>query len=156
MRGFKKISKEQIKKDFDIPIKEEDIKLPIRSTKKSAGYDIFSPITFELQPGEIKSIPTGIKSYMKEDEFLMIVLRSSLGFKFNLRLTNQVGIIDSDYYDNKSNEGHIHVSLQNLGNSKYTVEKGDRIVQGIFMKYYTVDSEFIDKERTSGFGSTGK
>ena len=40
-------------------------------------------------------------------EFLGIYIRSSLGFKYNIRMCNQVGIIDADYYNNKDNEGHI-------------------------------------------------
>ena len=117
--------------------------------------DFESILSFELQPGEIKKIPTGIKVQMNQDEMLMIVVRSSTGFKYNVRMCNQVGIIESDYYNNSSNEGHMWIALQNEGTEVFKVEAGDRIAQGIFVKFLTVDEEEkIDNERNGGLGST--
>ena len=94
---------------------------------------------------------------MNEDEVLMIFDRSSQGFKYNVRLCNQVGIIDQDYYNNPGNEGHIFVRLQNEGDKDYVVKKGDAIAQGVFVKYLSVDDEEeITNERQSGLGSTNK
>ena len=94
---------------------------------------------------------------MNSDEVLFIIVRSSMGFKYNVRLVNQVGVIDSDYYNNSDNEGHIFIKLHNQGNKDYIVKKGKKICQGIFTKYLTVDNEEkIEKERLSGFGSTSK
>ena len=73
------------------------LKLPKRATKGSAGYDFYSPLSFNLQPGETIKIPTGIRATMREDYVLMVFPRSGLGFKFRLQLNNTVGIIDSDY-----------------------------------------------------------
>ena len=56
---------------------------------------------------------------MNKDEMLMLVVRSSIGFKHNVRLCNQVGIIESDYYDNPTNEGHLFIKLQNEGNDDF-------------------------------------
>ena len=87
----------------------------------------------------------------------MIIIRSSLGFKYNIRMCNQVGIIDSDYYNNSNNEGHIFVKLYNEGKEKFCVNKKDRLCQGIFTKFLTVSNEEkINNVRTNGFGSTGK
>lgn len=158
MRKFEKISFEQFKKDIiDNRKIYDNYMLPKRSTKNSAGYDFFAIKPFVLKPGEIKKIPTGLKVYMNSDEFLMIVVRSSMGFKHNVRMCNQVGIIDFDYSDNSSNGGHMWISLQNHGLNDYNVKEGDAIAQAIFMKYYTVDNEEeIFNERTGGFGSTNK
>ena len=94
---------------------------------------------------------------MNSDEVLFIIIRSSIGFKYNIRLVNQVGVIDSDYYNNIDNEGHIFIKLHNQGNKEYIVKKGEKICQGIFTKYLMVDNEEeITKERISGFGSTNK
>ena len=134
----------------------EDIKLPKRSTKTSAGYDFISPFAFELAPGEIIKVPSGIKATMNEDEFLAILVRSSMGFKYNIRLCNQVGIIDSDYYNNEDNEGHIFVALKNEGDKVYKIEKGDRYAQGIFQKYLLTDDDTADGKRKGGLGSTNK
>lgn len=157
-RYFEKISWEQWKKDIgtDKSVYETHT-LPIRATKYSAGYDFKSPIAFVLHPGEIKKVPTGVKFTMNEDEMLMLVVRGSMGFKHNVRLTNQVGIFESDYYNNISNEGHAWISLQNHGTQDYVVQIGDRIGQGIFTKFLTVDNEKeIVEERIGGFGSTNK
>lgn len=156
MRKFEKISVEQYTKDLSNKCSYEDILLPERATKLSAGYDFKSPIEFTLNPGEIIKVPTGIKVSMKADEYLMIVIRSSLGFKYNVRLCNQMGIIDSDYYNNSDNEGHMYIALQNQGNTILEIKKGDRFAQGIFNKYYLVDDDCSNKERTGGRGSTGK
>ena len=158
MRYFEKISFEQFKKDVkdDIELYNE-FKLPKRSTKYSAGYDFFSLFDFILKPGEIIKIPTGVKCNMNTDEMLMLLVRSSQGFKYNVRLCNQVGIFESDYYNNPSNEGHAFVKLQNEGDKDYIVKKGDAICQGIFTKFLTVDNEEeITNERIGGIGSTNK
>ena len=92
---------------------------------------------------------------MNNDEVLMLFVRSSQGFKYNVRLCNQVGILDGDYYNNESNEGHIWIKIQNQGNKDYFAKSGEAICQGIFTKYLTVDNEEkIKNERKGGFGST--
>ena len=155
-RYFEKISYEQFKKDIkdDINLYNEYI-IPSRKTKSSAGYDFMALEDVEIKPGERIKIPTGIKVNMMCDEVLLMVIRSSLGFKHNIRLMNQVGIIDADYYNNDSNEGHIWVALQNEGNEVFKLNKGDGFAQGIFIKYLTCGDE-VQEERTGGFGSTNK
>ena len=133
----------------------EELKLPKRATKGSAGYDFYSPLAFTLKPGETIKIPTGIRASMREDYVLMVFPRSGLGFKFRLQLNNTVGIIDSDYYDS-DNEGHIFIKMTNCGTDSLTVEKGKAFAQGIFVEYgITVDDD-CDRVRTGGFGSTDK
>lgn len=157
MRKFEKISYEQYEKDLLDKCEYSDITLPCRSTKNSSGYDFKSPIEFELQPNEIIKVPTGIKAAMNDDEFLAIFVRSSMGFKYNIRLCNQVGIIDSDYYNNEGNEGHIYIALQNEGDKVFKANIGDNIAQGIFLKYNIVDDEEeISSTRSGGIGSTNK
>ena len=156
MRKFEKISEKEYEKVLKEKCSYEDIKLPVRSTMHSAGYDFISPFDFELQPGETIKVPTGIKVAMNDDEFLAILVRSSMGFKYNIRLCNQVGIVDSDYYNNTDNEGHIFIKIQNEGTESITINKGDRFAQGIFMNYLITDDDMAFGERTGGFGSTNK
>lgn len=100
-------------------------------------------------------VPTGIKAYMQEDEYLQVINRSSNPLKRFLSLPNSIGIIDQDYYNNSENEGHIYVQLINYGIKDFTIEKGDRIAQGIFAKFLTVDGDTGGlTERTGGFGSS--
>ncbi len=154
-RGFEKISFKQFSVDIssDENIYEE-FSIPKRGSKNSCGYDFFSIQDLILRPGDIVKIPTGIRAYMNNDELLMIVVRSSMGFKYNVRMCNQVGIIDSDYYDS-DNEGHIWICLQNEGNRDYIIKKGDAIAQGIFMKYLTCGDE-VSTIRNGGIGSTDR
>ena len=154
---FQKVSIKQFLQDSNIENVVEiynDIPLPKRATKGSAGYDFVCPIDIEIKPNEIIKIPTGIRCYMLEGYVLNIYPRSSLGMKYQMYLTNTTGIIDSDYY-NANNEGHIIVSIVNKGNKTLSIKKGERFVQGIFLKYYTVEEDEILENRTGGFGSTG-
>jgi len=158
MRYFEKISFEQFSKDVgNNQVMYDSIKLPKRATRYSAGYDFYSLEDMVIKPGEIKKIPTGLKVKMNENDVLMIFVRSSMGFKYNVRLCNQVGIIESDYYNNQSNEGHLWIKLQNEGDKDFAVKAGDAIAQGVFTTFNVVDNEEeIVNERTGGFGSTSK
>lgn len=132
-----------------------DIRLPLRATTGSAGYDFFAPETIEIKSGETVKVATGIRVKISEGWLLQIFPRSSLGFKYRLTLNNTVGIIDSDYY-NADNEGHIFIKMTNCGDKNLTIEKGKAFAQGVFTEYgITVDDEAAG-ERTGGFGSTDK
>lgn len=146
-RGFEKVEKTNLN--------QKEIILPKRSTVFSAGYDFYSPIDCVIGGGEQKSIPSGVKAYMLSDEVLKIYPRSSMGVKKHLILPNTVGIIDSDYYNNPSNEGHIMIFLYNYGNAPQVVHKGDKIAQGIFQKFLISD-DVPDDSRAGGIGSTGE
>lgn len=159
-RGFEKISFDQYVKDVDLKrheIAEEylDIELPRRATKKSAGYDFYSPCYFQLAPGETIKIPTGIKAYMQDNEVLNIYIRSSLGFKYDVTISNSAPVIDADYYNNKNNEGHIWIKLINHGDKTLEIDKGEAFAQGIFSTYLVTDDDKpVNEDRTGGIGST--
>ncbi len=157
MRCFEKISFDQFKKDVkdDLELYNNYI-LPKRSTKNSAGYDFFAIEELVIKPRQIIKIPTGYKAKFSSDEALLVLMRSSLGFKYNLRLTNQVGLIDSDYYDNESNEGHIWVSIQNEGDQEITINKNMAYSQGVFIKFLITDNDEATVIRTGGYGSTDR
>ncbi len=142
MRDFEKISFERFKNDIsDNEELYNSYLLPMRSSESTAGYDIYLLDDLKIMPNEIKKIPTGIKAHFEKDEVLFLIVRSSTGFKYNIRLCNQVGVIDADYYNNKDNEGHIWIKIQNENDKEIFIEKGQAIVQGIFMKYLTTDSD---------------
>lgn len=134
---------------------ENKATLPKRGTKYSAGYDFYttneSPI--EIGAGETVTIPTGIKAYMNNDEVLLIHVRSSVGIKRGLVLTNATGVIDSDYV-NGANGGNIIIALYNNSGYTQTIQPKERIAQGIFMKYLTTDDDNASVERKGGIGST--
>ena len=164
---FEKVSLAQFEKDwidtfgndgyYVITEIYNDIKLPKRATKGSAGYDFFAPIDITLQPNSTIKIPTGIRVKMEEGWVLKCYPRSGLGFKYRLQLNNTVGIIDSDYFYS-DNEGHIFAKLTNDTNEAKIVKAkaGDGFMQGIFVEYgITVDDD-VKEIRNGGFGSTTK
>lgn len=144
-----------------------DVLLPERSTKNSAGYDFFAIedvvipsyykelIKSKETPVKPTLIKTGIKAYMLSDEVLFLYNRSSNPIKKGLVLANSVGVIDSDYYSNPDNDGHIMVAFYNFYPFDIKISKGEKIAQGIFQKYLIADNDNTTKERTGGFGSTG-
>lgn len=165
IRGFEKISREQWDKDYyphAIPqvktfLVYDEVSLPKRATSRSAGYDVFSPFGFILEPNESIKIPTGFKAYMMDDEKLVFHPRSGLGFKYFVRLANTTGVGDSDYYDNKGNEGHYWVKIRNEGDKEVSIAVGDAVAQCIFEKYLLADGDdYKGDTRIGGFGSTDK
>lgn len=158
--------------------------LPVRSTANSAGYDLIvaestiipsytDVAQFIVKPhgfkqytlDEVKKmclahyfnptlVPTGIKCALAQDEYLEIVARSSTPLKYWLIVPNAPGIIDSDYYNNPDNEGHIFVQLINLSPYDIQLVKGDKIAQAIIRKYYITEDDAASGMRTGGFGST--
>ena len=162
MNKFEKVSfaqyKESVGSDTDIRQEYEDIKLPQRATIDSAGYDFYSPCSFSLEVGETIKIPTGIRVRIDTPQtFLMIVPRSSLGFKYRLQLDNTVGVIDSGYFYS-DNEGHIFAKLTNSSNEnrKLEINKGDAFMQGIFVRFGITEDDNATAIRNGGIGSTNR
>ena len=134
----------------------DGIELPRRGTPYSAGYDIRTPFALTLPAGASMTVPTGLRVKMAEDMWLGIYIRSSLGFKYNVRLKNSVAVIDADYYG-ADNEGRLKVGIYNGGDRELVLAAGDAFAQGILQKYYlTEDDDPVRKRRTGGFGSTNR
>ena len=134
---------------------KSDITLPTRATKSSIAYDFYSPIDTVINPMQSVMIWTDVKAKFNTDEALLINVRSSMG-KQPVMIANTQGWIESDYYSNPDNDGNIGIRLFNLGTEPYEIKAGDRIAQGMFVKYLTADNGNTDTERTGGFGSSGK
>ena len=150
MRKFEIVKKEAVQYGVFDP------KLPVRATKNSAGYDIFSPIDVVIEPHTMQMIWTNVKAQFGKDEVLLLCVTSGMGKK-SIMLANTLGVIDSDYYGNESNDGNLGLRLYNFGNEPYVINAGDKIGQGIFLKFLTVDDEQeILTTRKGGFGSTVK
>ena len=160
---FEKVSFEQFLTDWtkffgsldDVRSIYDDIKIPVRATKGSAGYDFFAPKDIVLEPNQTITIPTGIRVWIDEGWVLQNYPRSGLGFKYRLALNNTVGIIDSDYYYS-SNQGHIMCKMTNNTNENkvVSINKGDGFCQGIFVQYGITIDDDCQQIRDGGFGST--
>lgn len=160
-RGFEVVSKYQ----------DKNIELPVRQTVCAAGYDfeaaedIIVPSIWKMMAKKLFTeqvdflkatlIPTGIKSYMLDDEYLQLSIRSGMALKTGLMLANGVGIVDADYYNNDGNEGHIMFPVHNFGFKDKLIKKGERIGQGVFLNFLKADGDVTVAKRGGGFGSTG-
>ena len=132
------------------------ITMPKRATKHSAGYDFYSPIDLVIMPKQTQMIWTDIKACFNQNEVLLLCVTSGMGKK-GIMLANNVGVIDCDYYNNENNDGNLGFMLYNFSDSVYKINAGDKIGQGIFTTFLTVDNEAeIDTQRKGGFGSTDK
>lgn len=139
---------------------DKNINLPIRKTKCSAAYDLEAAEDITIPSFKLGMkptlIPTGLKSYMMEDEMLIIVPRSSGPKKQGIMFPHSMGVIDSDYYENEDNDGHIFVQCINIKDEDVQIKKGEPIAQGFFQKYLVADDDQASGIRKGGFGSTDK
>lgn len=132
-----------------------DFGLPRRSTKNAAGYYFIAPYDFTVKPNETVLVKTFVKCKMPPDFYLKIYARSSWGVKRHMEMRYS-GIIDADYYGNPTDDGNITLAIHNFGDTAQHVSKGEKICQGIFMKYYRTEDDDADGTRVGAFGSTGK
>ena len=162
---FEKVTEEQFASDFVSCIGGnekaaealyDNIRIPARATAGSAGYDIVTPGSFVLAPGESVKIPTGLRIKMEPGWMLLILPKSGLGSRFRLQLDNTMGLIDQDYYS-AANEGHIIVPVTNDSKSGKVLEvpAGKAFVQAVLVPFGITYDDAAEGERTGGFGSTG-
>ena len=143
----------EIAKGFE----DKGVIIPQRKTAKSAGYDIVALIDEDvyLNPGQSVNLATGLKACMEDDEVMLLFIRSSLGIKKGITLSNSCAVIDADYYNNPDNDGHFILNVINTSNEVQCIPARSRVAQAIFVKYLTVDDDKATGERVGGIGSTG-
>lgn len=141
---------------------DKNITLPKRQTKHAAGYDLCAAEDVVVPPYSSNIdqkptlIPTGLKATMHNDDMMLIVSRGSTPAKHGLVIPNSMAVIDADYFENPTNDGHFYIQVLNIRSKPYTIKKGDTIAQAIFVKYLITDDDDADGERQGGFGSTDK
>ncbi len=136
----------------------EDIKLPERSTLNSAGYDFFAIEDVTLPAKKLTRVMTGVKCELMPNQVLILANRSSNPSKKGLILANGIGVIDADYYGNPDNDGEIGFEFYNILDEDVVIKKGEKLGQGIIMKFDKTEDDYISnpyKTRVGGFGSTG-
>lgn len=168
------------KRGFEVALgyENKDISLPIRKTKNSVGYDIqvaedtiipsiWKTVFCNIKTGLLKKnmkanfkeikptlVPTGIKAYFLEDEVLILANKSSFPIKHGLILSNGIGIVESDFYGNISNDGHLQFMYYNIGFKDKILKKGDTAGQAYFQKFLIADDDIATGVRVGGLGST--
>lgn len=133
----------------------EDIKLPERSTLDSAGYDFFAIEDVILPAKKLTRVMTGVKCELMPNQVLILANRSSNPSKKGLVLINGIGVIDADYYGNPDNDGEMGFEFYNIFDEDVIIKKGEKLGQGIIMKFDKTEDDYVIKTRESGWGSTG-
>lgn len=136
--------------------KNPGFELPKRSTKYSAGYDFVVPEDTICKSHQITMVKSGVKAYFPDDETLLLFNRSSNPKKKGLIVLNGVGVVDADYVDNNDNEGEIAGLFYNMLDEDVVLKAGEKMMQGVFVKYGITDNDNANGQRNGGFGSTGK
>ena len=163
---FEKVSYESFNGDMircgfrpeDIMDAYNNIEIPKRKTKYSAGYDFVTPVNCWIGPNKTITVPTGIKAYFRPEEakmwHLSLYIRSSIGITRGVVIANQTGVIDADYCNNSDNEGDILIALKNTNDFPVSFMAGSRVMQGIFEIHGITSDDNADGARTGGIGST--
>lgn len=139
-------------------VKDIEFDLPKKGSKYAAGYDFINPEEAIVEPYKVTYVKTGIKAKFPNDLALLLLNRSSNPKKKGLYVANGLGLIDADYYNNSDNEGEMCFAFTTFGDSPIKIEKGEKLGQGMFIKYYNISNFNADEveARNSGLGSTGK
>ena len=140
-----------------VAIKRIDIELPLPKYESggAVGFDFITRETVTIEPGAIGLVPGNVIVQVPKGYALFITPRSSLPRKKALVCPHSIGIIDQDYHGPKD---EVLVQVQNIGNEPVTVERGERIAQGLFVKVEQAEWEEVDDhgaQTRGGFGSTG-
>ena len=160
MNRFEKVSLREYACSTEVAVLAEveeeynQIILPRLGTQRSAGHDFFAPCDVIIPPHAIIKVYTGIKCELDDDKVLFLFPRSSLGIKKGITLRNTVGVIDADYFNNPSNEGHIIAVLENNTDITQSINKGEAFIQGVIVSFYRAEGAQSETERTGGIGST--
>jgi len=149
-----------------IPVKiklEDGVDVPLYKTRGAACFDIAAKEDVEWKQvihgfdGIYEAVvPTGIRVEIPSYAKIHLHPRSGNGFKYNVMLGNNTGIIDEDY------RGEIFVKLIafRVLSDLPAIKKGAAIAQGEVLPKYTaafdVVQELSETERgENGIGSTG-
>lgn len=134
----------------------QDIETPQFETTGAVGFDLAAAEDMEINPKEIKLIPTGLVIEVPKGYALILASRSSTPKKKGLKMPHGIGVIDQDYC---GKEDEIKIQVYNFTQNPVLVKKGDKIAQGIFMRAEIAEFEAIDQApaetNRGGFGSTG-
>ena len=131
------------------------LELPQYQTAGAAAFDFVTRQTTVIEPGVIGLVPGNVIVKVPEGFALLVLPRSSLPRKKGLVCPHSLGLIDQDYHGPKD---EIFVQVRNVTDKPVTVERGERIAQGLFVKIERADFVEVDDhgaETRGGFGSTG-
>ncbi len=133
---------------------DKSLPLPVYETAGSVGFDILARETTKIEPGKIELIPSNVIVEVPEGYMLVVASRSSTPRKKGLTQPHGFGIIDHDYC---GPEDEVRIQVYNFSGQPVTIERGEKIAQGVFVRVDKFEWEEVDKireESRGGFGST--
>ncbi|HLD71454.1 MAG TPA: dUTP diphosphatase [Candidatus Peribacteraceae bacterium] len=142
---------------MQIEVKRIDPSLPLPKyeTGGAVGFDLITRKTTLIEPGAIGLVPGNVIVKVPKGYALLILPRSSLPRKKGLVCPHSLGVIDEDYHGPAD---EIFVQVQNVSDKPVTVERGERIAQGLFVKVEQAQWTEVEQHAAvtrGGFGSTG-
>jgi len=142
---------------MQIEVKRIDPSLPLPKyeTGGAVGFDLVTRKTTLIEPGQIGLVPGNVIVKVPQGYALLILPRSSLPRKKGLICPHSLGVIDEDYHGDND---EIFVQVQNVSDKPVTVERGERIAQGLFVKVEQAEWKEVESHvaiTRGGFGSTG-
>ena len=140
---------------LDITLLHASAIAPARTRAGDAGYDLRATERVSIPPAGRRLVGTGIAIALPEGVAGLVTPRSGLAIEHGITLLNAPGLIDPNY------RGEIKVILQNSGDSRYTVEIGDRVAQLLLVPYWAPELQVVDTlgstvRGAAGFGSSGR
>lgn len=134
---------------------DKELPLPTYATSGAVAFDVITRVTTLVEPGAIALIPGNVIVKIPEGTMLLLAPRSSMPRKKGLISPHGMGIIDQDYHGEKD---ELLVQVMNITQEPVTVERGERIAQGIFVRIEKAEWAEVDghgAETRGGFGTTG-
>jgi dUTP pyrophosphatase len=137
----------------DVPIIAET--LPEYAHPGDAGADLRSNESAILEPGERRTIGTGVSLAVPDGFAAFVMPRSGLAARHGITIVNAPGTVDAGY------RGELRVTLLNTDPAEsYAIAAGDRIAQIVIMpvvraRFLPVDELTESQRGAGGFGSTG-
>lgn len=132
---------------MEIKIKRFNKKIPLpKYEKDAAGFDFFCRTNVSIKPKEIKALPANIAFVIPKGYVLFILPRSSTPTRKGLVMPHSVGVLDP-FYCGDDNEAKL--IFQNITNKTVSIKKGDKLAQGILIKYELVVFKEVEKLKKS-------
>lgn len=150
MLGCKRYSADAIKVKRCMP----GVLMPKIGSEDAAGMDFYQPESVAIKPHQTQYVTLGLAMEIPKGYMLMLAPRSSMS-KTPLVIPNSFGVIDADY------RGEIKGIFKNTSDVAYTIQKGDRLLQGILVPVGALNLLEVDElsetvRGAGGIGSTGK
>ena len=136
---------------------DDTLPLPKYETPGSFGFDFLARESTTIKPQQVGMIPSNVIIKCPDELALLILPRSSTYRKKGLVFPHSIGLIDQDYCGPND---EIMIQVLNFGTEDITIERGERIAQGLFtstpkVEFTEVSKDFLGTDSRGGFGSTG-